>query len=45
MYEGRTDTNKVVIFEPNESNKIGDIVSIEIIEAHKWYLLGKIIMN
>ena len=43
MFEGRTDTNKVVIFEPNESNKIGDIVAVEITEAHKWYLKGKII--
>ena len=27
MLEGRTNTNKVVIFNPNEENKIGDIVS------------------
>ena len=43
MFEGRTDTNKVVIFKPNEDNKIGDIVSVRITEAHKWYLKGEII--
>ena len=41
--EGRTNTNKVVIFTPNENNKIGDIVSVKITEAHKWYLKGEII--
>lgn len=43
MLTGRTDTNKVVIFEPETNEKIGDIVTVEIIEAHKWYLKGKII--
>ena len=43
MFEGRTDTNKVVIFKPNEDNKIGDIVSVKITETHKWYLKGEII--
>ena len=43
MFEGRTQTNKVVIFEPNDTNEIGDIVSVKITEAHKWYLKGKII--
>ena len=43
MFEGRTDTNKVVIFKPNEDNKIGDIVSVRITETHKWYLKGEII--
>ncbi len=43
MFEGRTDTNKVVIFKPNDENKIGDIVSVKIIETHKWYLKGEII--
>ena len=42
-FEGRTNTNKVVIFEPNESNKIGDLVKVKITEAHKWYLKGEII--
>ncbi len=43
MFEGRTDTNKVVIFKPNAENKIGDIVSVKITETHKWYLKGEII--
>ena len=43
MWEGRTDTNKVVIFNPNPKNCIGDIVSVRITEAHKWYLTGEIL--
>ncbi len=43
MLEGRTNTNKVVIFNPNEENKIGDIVSVKITETHKWYLKGEIV--
>ncbi len=43
MFEGRTDTNKVVIFKPNSENQIGDIVSVKITETHKWYLKGEII--
>ena len=43
MLEGRTNTNKVVIFKPNADNKIGDIVTVKITEAHKWYLKGEII--
>ena len=43
MLEGRTDTNKVVIFKPVEGNKIGDVVSVKITETHKWYLKGEII--
>ena len=43
MLTGRTDTNKVVIFEPVANEKIGDIVTVEIEEAHKWYLKAKII--
>lgn len=41
--EGRTNTNKVVIFTPNKESKIGEIVSVKITEAHKWYLKGEII--
>lgn len=41
--EGRTNTNKVVIFTPNEENKIGDMVFVKITEAHKWYLKGEIV--
>ena len=43
MLEGRTDTNKVVIFKPTEEYKEGDIVSVKITESHRWYLKGKII--
>ena len=43
MLTGRTDTNKVVIFEPKEGLKIGDIAEVEIIEAHKWFLKAKIL--
>ena len=38
MLEGRTDTNKVVVFKPREGNKIGDVVLVNITETHKWYL-------
>lgn len=40
---GRTDTNKVIIFEGNDKCKTGDIVNIKIKEAHKWYLKGEIV--
>ncbi len=43
MLEGRTSTNKVVIFEPHQEKKPGDIVYVKILEAHKWYLKGEII--
>ncbi len=43
MLEGRTNTNKIVIFNPNEENQIGDIVSVKIMEAHRWYLKGEIV--
>lgn len=43
MFAGRTDTNKVVIFEPKHGLKIGDMVNVEITEAHKWFLKAKII--
>ena len=43
MLEGRTSTNKVVIFEPHQEKKPGDIVSVKIIETHKWYLKGEIV--
>lgn len=42
MLTGRTDSNKVVIFEgPQE--KIGKMVTIEIVSEHMWYLKGKIV--
>ena len=43
MYQARTDTNKVVIFEPKQNQQIGDIVKVKITEAHKWYLSAEII--
>lgn len=43
MLTGRTDTNKVVVFEPKGSEKIGDIIMVEIEEEHKWYLKAKIV--
>ena len=38
---GRTDSNKVVIFEGTEE-LIGNVVELEIISEHMWYLKGKI---
>ena len=38
---GRTDTNKVVIFE-GSSNLIGQSIKIKIISEHMWYLKGEI---
>ena len=43
MFTARTDTNKVVVFEPKAEYKIGDIVPVKIIENHKWYFKGEII--
>ena len=43
MYTARTDTNKVVVFKPIEGQKIGDIVTVKITSAHKWYLKAEII--
>ena len=42
MFTGRTDTNKVVIFEGPEE-LIGKIVNIKIISEHKWYLKGEVL--
>ena len=42
-YTGRTDSNKVVVFEPNGKEKIGDITKVKITENHKWFLSGEII--
>ena len=38
---GRTDSNKVVIFE-GDSNLIGKIAKVKIISEHMWYLKGEI---
>lgn len=39
MLTGRTDSNKVVIFEGNK-NLIGNIAELKIISEHMWYLKG-----
>ena len=41
-YAGRTDSNKVVIFEGKEEN-IGKVVDVEITSEHMWYLKGAIV--
>ena len=41
MLTGRTDSNKVVIFEGNKS-LIGNVADVKITEDHMWYLSGKI---
>ena len=40
MLSGRTNSNKVVIFEGSK-DLIGQVISVEIISEHKWYLKGK----
>ena len=42
MYSARTETNKIVVFEPKQKQKIGDIVRVRIKAQHKWFLLGTI---
>ena len=42
MYSARTETNKIVVFEPKQNQKIGDIVKVRIKAQHKWFLLGTI---
>lgn len=41
MLTGRTDTGKVVNFE-GEDSLIGDIVQMNIVSEHMWYLKGEI---
>ena len=41
MLTARTDTNKVIILEGDES-LIGKIVDVKIISEHQWYLKGEI---
>lgn len=43
MLTGRTDSNKVVIFEGNKE-LINQIINIKIISEHMWYLKGKTIL-
>ena len=40
MLTGRTDSNKVVIFEGNK-DLINKIINLEIVSEHMWYLKGK----
>jgi len=42
LLTGRTDSNKVVIFEGNEDLE-GTIVEMKIVSEHMWYLKGEII--
>ena len=44
MLSGRTDSNKVVIFEENKELK-NKIIDLKIISQHMWYLKGEIIEN
>ena len=41
LLTGRTDTNKVIVFEGN-SDLIGKVVPIKIVSEHMWYLKGEI---
>jgi len=41
MLTGRTDSNKVVIFEENK-DLIGKVLELKIVSAHKWYLKGEL---
>ena len=42
MLTGRTDSNKVVIFEGDKS-LIGKMAEIKIVSEHMWYLKGEIL--
>ena len=42
MLTGRTDSNKVVVFE-GEKDLIGTTQELEIISEHMWYLKGKFV--
>ena len=44
MLTGRTDTNKVIVFEGNK-DLIGKFINLKIISQHKWYLKGVIENN
>lgn len=41
MLTGRTETNKVVVFE-GEEKLIGKTIEVEIIQDRLWYLEGRI---
>ncbi len=40
LLTGRTDSNKVVVFE-GDKESIGQIVELEIVSEHMWYLKGE----
>ena len=40
MLTGRTNSNKVVVFEGDES-LVGQVVEVKIVSEHKWYLKGE----
>ena len=42
MLSGRTDSNKVVIFEGNDE-LINKMIELKIVSEHMWYLKGKVI--
>ena len=42
LLTGRTDSNKVVIFEGNK-NLIGEMTDLKIVSEHMWYLKGEVI--
>ena len=42
MLTGRTDSNKVVVFEGDKS-LIGKMAELKIVSEHMWYLKGKIV--
>ncbi len=42
MLTGRTETNKVVVFEGSD-NLINNIIDVKLIEDHMWYFKGETI--
>ena len=42
MLTGRTDSNKVVVFEGTQ-DLIGKMLSVKIVSEHMWYLKGEIV--
>ena len=42
MLTGRTDSNKITIFE-GEKDLINKVINVKIIEDHMWYLKGEIV--
>ena len=42
MLTGRTDSNKVVVLE-GEDSLIGKNISLKIVSEHMWYLKGEVV--